>query len=125
MDLIATLLMEILALIGTVLFIGLLVLVFRNPHRPQWLRTDFVQTNVAVVLVGVSCLSVAYLIKGLVGVGIDVFTSIGISLALPVAVGIAAARLTDFRERLRRADAGESPFYGLELPTFGRHVKQG
>jgi len=110
MAIFAELFLELGMVIGTVLLIEFLVLLFRNPHRSKWLRSDFAQTTAALLLVAVSCLVFAMFMTGLLGAGLDVFAALPIAVAIPVVVVFVSMKLVGFRERLRRADAGLSPF---------------
>lgn len=110
MDLFARLLVEAGSVIGTVLLIEFLVLAFRNPHRPHWLHRESVQTGAALVIVASLCFSFAAFMTGLLEAGLNVFAALAAALLLPLVVAVVSGRAIRFRERLQRADAGQSPF---------------
>lgn len=105
-----SLVFELVFVAATVSIIQLLVLAFRNPHRPQWLRGGFAESVAVLGIVMGLTLSTAMLIAGLVGSGANVFVSLVIAALVPFAVAFVNARLFHLRERLRRAEAGASPF---------------
>ena len=122
MTLLATLFLELAAVIAAVLVCQFVVLLFRDPHRHAILRIDATQTLAAVALVALACLAVGSLIAGLVDAGVNVFATLGVAAALPLVTAFAGERAFRIRERLRRADAGESPFHlpgrdALRVPT--------
>ena len=110
MNILALLAIEAGAVVATVLLAQLTVLVFRDPDRKAWLRSEAVQTLVVVTLVAGGSFSIGYLVSGLVAAGVDVFTAIAVTAAFPLLVAVASNRIFGFRERLRRAEAGLSPF---------------
>lgn len=110
MNLFATILLDVGLVIGTILIIEFVILLFRNPHRPAWLRKEPAQTAGALLLVGLSCFSFAAFVTGLLEAELHVFTALAMAVALPIAVAFISARAIGFRARLQRADAGESPF---------------
>jgi drug/metabolite transporter (DMT)-like permease len=90
--------------------IQLLVLVFRNPLRPEWLRHSFVESTAVICIVMGITLSIAILASGLIASGMNVFVSLVLSTTWPFVVAIANWRVFRIGERLRRADMGASPF---------------
>lgn len=113
MQTIVSLVFELFFVAATVSIIQLLVLAFRNPHRTQWLRRGFTESVAVLGIVMGLTLSVAMLIAGLVGSGANVFISLVIAALVPFAVAFVNERVFHLRERLRRAEAGASPFAPL------------
>jgi hypothetical protein len=58
-------------------------------------------------------LSVAILASGLIGAGLNVFVSLVVSALVPITVAFGNWRAFQVGERLRRAEAGASPFASL------------
>jgi hypothetical protein len=114
MQTIVSLIVELAFVAIVVSAIQLLVLVFRNPHRPQWLRYGGTEAIAVLIIVAGVTLSIATLVSGLVGAGVNVFASLIIAAVTPIAVAIANQRIFQVRKRLRRTDAGESPFAPLD-----------
>jgi hypothetical protein len=119
MNILGTLVFEIAGVIAAVVFIQLVILAMRNPHRPDWLNGEPVQAMVAVLIVTLGCFTIGLLASGLVAAGMELFVMLAISAALPIAVAFLSARIFGFQQRLDRADAGESPFSA----SAGRQAK--
>ena len=98
----------VVAIVGAILFTGL---AFRNPFRPRWLQRDFMSVAAALVISGAVCFGAGYMIAGSIAAGFDVATAFVVTIAAFGAAGYALARGFDIGERLRRSDAGQSPFY--------------
>src|SRR5690606_12681976 len=90
--------------------IQLLVLIFRNPYRPHWLRYGGTEAVAVLLIVAGITLSVATLVTGLVGAIGNVFASLIIAAFIPIAVAMVNQRVFRIGERLRLSDAGASPF---------------
>lgn len=104
----------VVALVGTILFTGL---AFRNPLRASWLHRDSASTAAALAISSAVCFGAGYMIAGSIAAGLGVATAIGLTIAAFLGSGYVMWRFFDVGERLRRADAGQSPFYpqpGLE-----------
>ena len=97
-------------LIAVVSAIQLTVLAFRNPLRPAWLKKAGADTLAAVAIAAGLSLAVAFEIAGLVAAGINAFAAVGIAAALCFGVASFNWRRFHCGDRLRRADAGHSPF---------------
>jgi predicted Na+-dependent transporter len=113
MQSILSLTLEFVFVAAVVSIIQLLVLVFRNPHRPQWLRQSLAESVAVIGIVMGLTLSMASLVAGLVGAGGSVFVSLILTFAVPFAVALVNERLFHLRERLRRADSGGRPLRRL------------
>lgn len=113
MQTIVSLIVELAFVAIVVSTIQLLVLIFRNPHRPQWLRHGGIEAVAVLIIVAGITLSVATLVTGPVGAGVNVFASLIIAAITPIAVAIVNQRIFHVRERLRRSDVGASPFAPL------------
>lgn len=101
-------------IVGAILFTGL---AFRNPFRSAWLRRDMMSVAAALAISGAVCFGTGYMVSGAIAAGFDVGTALALTLAVFIVAGYAIVRFFDIGERLRRADAGQSPFYphaGLE-----------
>lgn len=90
--------------------IQLTVLIFRNPFRASWLRTNGAETLASVSMVAGFSFATGFEIASLVVAGVNPFLAIAATAAL--CLGVATFNWRKFRcgERLRRADAGQSPF---------------
>jgi hypothetical protein len=97
----------------TVSVIQFLVLVFRNPRRPQWSRGSFIESTAVICIVMGITVAVAILASGLIGAGSNVFVSLVVSALVPLTVAFGNWRVFQVGERLRRAEAGASPFASL------------
>jgi len=113
MQTIFSLIVELVFVAAVVGVIQVLVLMFRNPHRPSWLRQSLTESVAVIGIVMGLTLSMASLVAGLVGVGGNVFVSLILTAAVPFAVALVNERLFRLRERLRRAETGKSPFAPL------------
>lgn len=102
------------ALVGAILFTGL---AFRNPSRARWLHRDSAATGAALAISASVCFGAGYMIAGSIAAGWSVATAIGLTIAAFLGSGFAIWRVFEIGERLRRADAGLSPFYAQ--PGFG------
>src|SRR5690606_2348484 len=83
MQSILSLTLEFVFVVALVSAIQLLVLIFRNPHRPQWLRQSLVESVAVIGIVSGLTLSMASLVAGLVGTGANVFVSLILTVAAP------------------------------------------
>jgi hypothetical protein len=113
MQSILSLAVEFMLVVITVSIIQFLVLVFRNPRRPQWLRGSFIESAAVICIVMGITVAVAILASGLIGAGLNVFVSLVVSALVPLAVAFGNWRLFQVGERLRHAEAGASPFASL------------
>jgi len=113
MQSILSLAVEFILVAITVSVIQFLVLVFRNPRRSQWLRHSFIESSAVICIVMGVTLSVAILASGLIGAGLNVFVSLVVSALVPITVAFGNWRVFQVGERLRCAEAGESPFASL------------
>lgn len=89
------------------------VLAFRNPLRSKWLRRDMTATAASLVIAAAACFGIGNMISGAVSAGFSAATAIVLTLAICAGAGYALMRGLHMGERLRRADAGESPFYSV------------
>jgi len=95
-------------LVGAILFSGL---AFRNPSRAQWLHRDSAATGAALAISAAVCFGAGYMIAGSIAAGWSVATAIVLTIAVFLGSGVVIWRVFAIGERLRRADAGQSPFY--------------
>lgn len=102
---------EVVVLVAIIGAILLIVLAFRNPFRPKWLRRDSMSVAAALLFSAAVCFGLGNMISGSVNAGIDVATAIALTVAVFIGAAYGLARTIDMGERLRRSDAGESPFY--------------
>ena len=105
----------VVAIVAAILFAGV---AYRNPFRPRWMDRDWASTAAALAISSAVCFGAGYMIAGSISAGLGVPTAVGLTVALFLAAGYVIWRLFDVGERLRRADAGQSPFYaqpGLAL----------
>lgn len=108
----------IVVIIGAILFT---VLAFRNPQRPGWMQGDAMPIAASLAIAAIVCFGIGNMISGGIAAGFGVATAFGLTIA--VCIGAAYAMVRGFRigERLRRSDAGESPFYAVAgSDTLGR-----
>jgi hypothetical protein len=95
---------------GVIVAIQLTLLAFRNPMRPRWLRGTPAETWATVGMIMSFSVVFGYLMQGLVMAGIPVAAAVvGVPLYV-LALSFVLWRLIGGRERLRRAEAGQSPF---------------
>jgi drug/metabolite transporter (DMT)-like permease len=114
----------VVALVGAILFTGL---AFRNPLRARWLQRDSASTGAALAISSAVCFGAGYMIAGSIAAGLGVAMAIGLTVAIFLGSGFAIWRIFEIGERLRRADAGQSPFYaqsgfGTLRHPFRRHA---
>jgi len=120
---ILTAFVETAALIAVVSGIQLAVLAFRNPLRPHWLRVTG-SDNFASMLIATSlAFAVGFEISGLVAAGLNPAMAMGLTVGLVFGVGIFNWRAFRCGERLRRADAGLSPFAALDKRSSPRRAR--
>ena len=100
-------------LIAVISAMQIAILAFRNPFRSGWLKKAGADTVTCVVTTASLSFATAYEIAGLIAAGVNVFVAIGVTVALIFGVAIFNGRVFRFGERLRRADAGHSPFEHL------------
>jgi hypothetical protein len=124
MEIILSLAFEIALVVIAVGIVQFLVLVFRNTHRPQWLRSSFVESTAVIAIVMGITLSVAILATGLMGSGLNVFVALVVAMGVPLVVALTIWRIFRIGERLRRADAGGSPFAPLSDAPQGTDPTQ-
>jgi hypothetical protein len=98
----------VVALVGAILFTGL---AFRNPLRAKWLYRDSTSTAAALAISSAVCFGAGYMIAGSIAAGLGVAMAIGLTVAVFLGSGFAIWRIFEIGARLRRADAGQSPFY--------------
>lgn len=110
MQTILSLVVELAFVAIVVSLIQLLVLVFRSARRPRYLRSGFAESAAVIGIVMGITLSVAMLVAGLIAAGANVFVSLVIAAIVPLAVAFVNERLFHIRDRLQRAEAGDSPF---------------
>jgi hypothetical protein len=100
----------IVAIIGAILFT---VLAFRNPMRPKWLRGDAIAVAASLAIAAMVCFGIGNMISGGIEAGFDVGTALVLTIVVCIVAGYAMVRGFRIGERLRRSDAGESPFYSV------------
>jgi hypothetical protein len=100
-------------LIAVISAMQLALLAFRNPLRSEWLKKAGADTVTCVAMTAGLSFATAYEIAGLIAAGANVFVAIGVTIALIFGVALFNWRVFRFGERLRRADAGHSPFEHL------------
>ena len=98
----------VVAIVAAILFTGV---AYRNPSRPRWMYRDSASTAASLAISAAVCFGAGYMIAGGIAAGLGVATAIGLTIAVFLGAGIVIWRLFDVGERLRRADAGQSPFY--------------
>lgn len=100
----------VVAIVAAILFTGV---AYRNPFRPRWMYRDSASTAASLAISSAVCFGAGYMISGSISAGLGVATAIGLTVALFLGAGYVIWRLFDIGERLRRADAGQSPFYAI------------
>lgn len=103
----------LMAIVGV---IQLVVLVFRNPFRPRWLTRDWAASSAGVAIATAVGFGLGAMITGGHAAGFSAGAAIGLTLAIGFGTGYAIWRGFGIRERLRRADAGQAPFYPVATP---------
>ena len=98
----------VVALVAAILFTGL---AFRNPLRAQWLHRDSAATGAALAISAAVCFGAGYMIAGSIAAGWSVATALILTITVFLGSGYVIWRVFKIGERLRRADAGQSPFY--------------
>jgi hypothetical protein len=89
----------------------MLVLAFRNPFRPRWLSREWAAITAALAVVVLVSTTIGAMISGAMAAGLALGGAMLLTLVTFIGTGYALGRAFDFRERLRQADAGQSPFY--------------
>lgn len=110
MDTIITLVAETFLIVVTVSIAQLLMLVFRNPHRPAILHHEAPAIMISIILVVSFGVAVLAEVHGLTQANFDPLLSLILAFALIIGTGWVNWRVFGLTERLQRADAGESPF---------------
>jgi hypothetical protein len=110
MEFVFSLLAEIVAVVIVVSGIQFTVLAFRNPHRPQWMRSGLSEALIVLAIVTGISFSVAMLISGLENAGVHVIPAVIAGVLFPLAVVLANEKIFGIRKRLRWAADGQSPF---------------
>ena len=108
----------VIAIVAAILFIGV---AYRKPFRPKWLYRDSASTAAALAISAAVCFGAGYMIAGSIAAGLGVATAIGLTVALFLGSGYVMWRVFEVGERLRRADAGQSPFYSQPALAGLRH----
>ena len=108
----------VVAVVAAILFIGV---AYRNPFRPQWMYRDSASTAAALAISSAVCFGAGYMIAGSIAAGLGVATAIGLTVALFLGSAYVIWRVFEVGERLRRADAGQSPFYAQPAVAALRH----
>lgn len=117
MELALALAVGIVSVVTFVAVAALLVVVFRNPFSPAWLKRDGPAITASVLMSGAVAGVTGLTISSLVGAGLHMISAAILTIALFTLSGIAVGRLFHVRERLRRADAGQSPFGRIAAPS--------
>ena len=103
----------VVAIVCAILFI---VLAFRDPFRPNWLRWNSMAVAASLLVAVAVSFGFGVLVSGSVAAGFDAGSAILLSIAVAGGAGYAIARGVGMGERLRRCDDGQSPFYPLAAP---------
>lgn len=108
---IMTVLAELIFLLIVAAGIPVILLAFRNQHRSALLRRGGVEAVAAnLIAIGI-VFAFGLLIAGLTGAGMNALYAIMVSAVTFFTAATVIWKLFGVRERLRRADAGQSPFY--------------
>lgn len=113
MQAIASVSLEAVSVVAVMGLMQLCLLAFRNPHRPSWLRGGGAEAFAATAIVAAISFSIAFLIAGLTWAGLDAFVAMFLGLGVAGGSSWLIWRLFGVSERLRRAEAGRSPFEPL------------
>lgn len=105
---------ETITLVAVVAGIIFCVLAFRNPFRSAWMKRGGIDNLAATGIATALAFAVGFQISGLVAAGLPAVYAMGFTVALILVTAFLVIRLFGVGERLRRADAGESPFYGIQ-----------
>lgn len=118
MTLLLNLLAELAGLVATVGAVLAASLVLRNPHSPAWTKTESVAQATSFVLVTMFAGVLAWATAGMIGAGLHFTYAALIAPAIVAGSGCLLWLAFGIGERLRRADAGRSPFdaLGRDLP---------
>lgn len=97
-------------LVAIVAGIQLTILIFRNKARPHWLRSRLADTTAALVISTAFAMGLGNEFAAMIATGMSPLVAIVVVPLVYAAATYAFWRLFNCRERLRRADAGQSPF---------------
>jgi hypothetical protein len=111
---------ETITLVAVVTAIVFCVLGFRNPFRPAWMKRAGIDNLAAMGIAAALAFVIGFEISGLAAAGLPAAYAMAFTIALVIGTAFAVIRLLGVGERLRRADAGESPFYGIREAVRGR-----
>ena len=100
-------------LVATVAAILGMLLVLRNPHRPRWMQSEFAAQAASLVLVTATAGCVAYAMIVFQGLGHSLTIAAGTTFGVMFAAGYLLWRIFHIGLRLKRADAGHSPFEAI------------
>ena len=115
---------EVAAVVVIVCAILFVVLAFRDPFRPNWLRWNWMAVAASLLVAVAVSFGFGLMISGGVAAGFGAGTMILMTIAVAGGAGFVVARGVGIGERLRRSDAGQSPFYPLAAPKALRSVWQ-
>lgn len=101
---------EIGALVLAVAACYVLLLLYRNPHRPKWLDRELASSTFAIGGLCVLILALAWFVKSLVSAGLDPLAAMAIAGASLAATAVILWKAMAMRRRLAEADMGRSPF---------------
>lgn len=96
------------ALVGAIQFI---VLAFRDPFRPAWLKRGGVENVTAVTVTTSISFAVGFEIVALLGAGVTAFAAIAIAPLIAIVSAVVLWKAFHCGERLERTDAGLSPWH--------------
>jgi hypothetical protein len=98
----------LIAVFGAIQFV---VLAFRNPFRPAWLKRKSMDNLAGLGITTASTIAFGYEIVALVAIGLHPIVALAVVSVFVLVVMVAIWRVFGCGERLRRADAGLSPFH--------------
>jgi len=101
-------------LLAVLCSIQLVILAFRNPFRPSWFKRHGLDNVVAVAIAAGMSFAIAFEITSLIASGLPAIIAIAAAPLIALVMAYASWRLLDGSERLKRADAGQSPFQRRE-----------
>ena len=115
---------EMAAVVAIVFGILFTVLSFRDPFRPQWMQRNWTAVAASLLIAVAVSFGLGLMISGAVSAGIPAGYAILLALAVAGGSGLALVRVLAIGERLRRCDAGQSPFQGIAVPDALRRLWQ-
>lgn len=112
MTLVLSLTAEIVCLVAAIAASYVVLLLYRNPHRPAWLDKDWVNATFAIAAISILIVILAWLVSSLTPFGVLPVAALTVVAGLFIVTGWVLWKLMRMGWRLEEARQGRSPFTG-------------